>query len=178
MEAHNAQQSTEVSSSCSERMRVQHSETAQQCWTISGISTARSGLLAQTTRSAERETALGRLSSHDKVIGKTSDAFINLPFPSMSTSLSKNSLCAPVMSCAPHGAKDKGFLTNTRKLCFSNQRISPRLPSFLVLSGSSFEPLNGTFWKSYIPSGSVAPLTQKGEPAVVIGYLSAASQPL
>lgn len=143
---------------------------------ISDISTVRSGLLAQTTRSAERETALGRLSSHDKVIEKTVDAFINLPFPSISTSLSKDSLCAPVIYSAPHGAKDKIFLANSLKLCFSNQCLSPPLSSFLALSGSSFEPLNGTSWKSYIPSGSVAPLKQKGEQAVVTGYLSAASQ--
>lgn len=178
MEARDTQQSTKASSSRSEKMHVQHSETAMQCRTISGISTAHSGLLAQTIGSTKRETALGRLSSHDKVIGKTSAAFINLPFPSISTSLSKDLLCAPVIYCAPHDAKDKSFLTKTSKLCFSNQCLSPQLPFFLALSGSSFEPLNGTSWKSYTPSGSVVPLGQTGEQAVVTGYLPAACQQL
>lgn len=110
--------------------RVCNAQTAMQCRTISDISTARSGLLAQTTRSAEQETVLGRLSSQDKVIGKTSDAFINLPLPCISTSMSKDSLCAPVIYCAPRGVKDKSLLTNTSKLCFSNQCLSPLLPSW------------------------------------------------
>lgn len=175
METRDTQQSTEVSSSHSKRTHVQHSETAMRCGAISDISTARSGLLAPTTRSTERETAPGRLSSHDKVIGKTSDAFINLPFPSISTSLSKDSLCAPVIYCALHGAKDKSFLTNTLQLCFSNQCLSLQLPYLLVLSDSSFEPLDGTFWKSSVPSASVAPLEQRGEQAVGTGCLPAVS---
>lgn len=104
-----------------------------------------SGLLARTMRSTERETALGKLSSHDKVIGKTSDAFINLPFPTISTSLSKDSLCAPVMYCTLRGAKDKSFLTNMPKQCFSNQCLGPQLPSSLAMSRSSFESLSGRF---------------------------------
>lgn len=96
-------------------------------------------------RSTERETALGKRSSHDKVIGKASDAFINLPFPTISTSLSKDSLCAPVMYCTLRGAKDKSFLTNMPKQCFSNQCLGPQLPSSLATSRSRFESLNGRF---------------------------------
>lgn len=110
-----------------------------------------------------------------KVIGKTSDAFINLLFPSISTSLSKDSLCAPVIYCALHGAKDKSFLTNASKLCFSHQCLSPQLPFFLALSGSSFEPLNGTSRESYTPPGSVATFQADGRtgclPTIIIYLL-------
>lgn len=54
---------------------------------------------------------------------------------------------------------------------FSNQCPGPQFPSFLALSGSSFEPLNSTPWKSNRLSGSVAPLKLKGEQAVVAGSL-------
>lgn len=72
---------------------------------------------------------------------------------------------------APCSAKDKSFLTSTLKLLFSYQCPSPQLPSFLALSGSSFEPLNSTPWKSRFLSGSVAPLRLKEEQAVIAGSL-------